>query len=113
MGLGISAVTSLLELYNLGYLKGKSHILDIGSQELHLHKNDLKNLCSQTALDISKIDSYPNIEMYPSKPRCSSKYFWKSLGIENNLIRLSVGIEDCSDLIKDLDAGLKASINLA
>ena len=47
MGLGIAQVTGLLELYNLGYLKGKSNVLDIGSQELHLRKNDLKNLCNK------------------------------------------------------------------
>ena len=83
MGLGIAQVTGILELYNLGYLKNKSNILDIGSQELHLRKNDLKNLCIQTDMDSSKIDSYPDIDMYPSKPRCSSKYLWRSLGIEN------------------------------
>ncbi len=83
MGLGIAQVTGLLELYNLGYLKGKSNVLDIGSQELHLRKNDLKNLCNQTKMDISEIDKYPDIDMYPAKPRCSSKHLWKSLGIEN------------------------------
>lgn len=82
MGLGIAQVISILELYKLGYLKDKSNVLDIGSQELHLKKNDLKNLCAQTKMDISKIDSYPDIDMYPSKPRCSSKYLWESLGIK-------------------------------
>lgn len=31
------------------------------------------------------------------------------LGISDNLIRLSVGLEDVEDLIADLDASLKAS----
>jgi len=31
------------------------------------------------------------------------------LGITNNLIRLSVGVEDLDDLIEDIDRGLKAS----
>jgi cystathionine gamma-lyase len=30
----------------------------------------------------------------------------KELGIEDTLIRLSVGIEDCEDLIEDLDQAL-------
>jgi len=33
------------------------------------------------------------------------------LGIDDTLIRLSVGIENCSDLIEDLDRALNASLN--
>lgn len=33
----------------------------------------------------------------------------KKLGITENLIRLSVGIESCDDLVFDLDQALKAS----
>ena len=32
------------------------------------------------------------------------------LGIDDTLIRLSVGIESCSDLIKDLDLALNAAV---
>ncbi|MGE3854134.1 MAG: PLP-dependent transferase, partial [Planctomycetota bacterium] len=32
----------------------------------------------------------------------------KALGIDDNLIRLSVGIEDCDDLIADLTFALEA-----
>ncbi len=32
----------------------------------------------------------------------------KQLGIDDNFIRLGVGIEDCDDLIADLDTALKA-----
>lgn len=32
------------------------------------------------------------------------------LGIGDNLIRLSVGLEDVGDLISDLDGALKASV---
>ena len=32
------------------------------------------------------------------------------LGIDDTLIRLSVGIESCSDLIEDLDSALKAAV---
>ena len=32
------------------------------------------------------------------------------LGIDDTLIRVSVGIESCSDLIKDLDLALNAAV---
>ena len=35
----------------------------------------------------------------------------KELGIDNALIRLSVGIEDLEDLIADLDKALKAAVS--
>ena len=35
----------------------------------------------------------------------------KELGIDNALIRLSVGIEDLDDLIADLDKALKAAVS--
>ncbi len=34
----------------------------------------------------------------------------KELGIDNSLIRLSVGLEDLDDLIADLDRALKAAV---
>ena len=33
------------------------------------------------------------------------------LGITDNLIRLSVGVEDLDDLIQDLDQALKAAVS--
>lgn len=33
------------------------------------------------------------------------------LGIDDTLIRLSVGVESCSDLIADLDFALNAALN--
>ena len=44
MGLGLAAVQNTLELHNLGYLKNSKNIFEIGSQELHLKKEDLKQL---------------------------------------------------------------------
>ena len=44
MGLGIAAVQNTLELYNLGYLKNSKSIIEIGSQKLHLKKEDLIGL---------------------------------------------------------------------
>jgi len=34
----------------------------------------------------------------------------KMLGIDDTLIRLSVGVESCSDLIADLDTALNAAL---
>jgi len=34
----------------------------------------------------------------------------ETLGISDNLIRLSVGIEDVEDLVEDIDQALKAAV---
>ena len=83
MGLGISAIQNFLELYNLGYLKNSNSVLDIGSQELHCTKNDVKILFEQAGLDSKIVDKYPNVDNWPNKPRCSAKYFYNSLGLES------------------------------
>ena len=70
MGLGLSAIQNFIELYNLGYLKNSNSILDIGSQELHCTKNDIKILFEQAGLDSKKIENYPNVDNWPNKPRC-------------------------------------------
>ena len=41
MGIGISSIQNLLELYDLGYLKEANSILEIGSQEVHVNYKDL------------------------------------------------------------------------
>ena len=38
----MAAIQNTLELYNLGYLKESKSILKIGSQQIHLKKEDLK-----------------------------------------------------------------------
>ena len=83
MGLGISAIQNILELHNLGYFNKSDSILDIGSQEIHIYKNDLKELYSYAGFDPSIIEQYPDIDNYPKKPRCSAKYFYKTLGFKN------------------------------
>ena len=82
MGLGIAAVQNYLELYNLSYLKNSKSICDIGSQELHLKKEDLKQLFDNAGLKSDLVDEYPNINNWPERPRCSAKYFYESLGIK-------------------------------
>ena len=44
MGLSIAAIQNTLEMYNLGYFKKARSVFEIGSQELHIKKNDLKEL---------------------------------------------------------------------
>tara|TARA_B100001996_G_scaffold382681_1_gene375219 strand:+ start:1757 stop:2641 length:885 start_codon:yes stop_codon:yes gene_type:complete len=81
MGVSIAAIQNTLELYNLGYLKKTKSIIEIGSQELIVKKNDLKEFFDYAGLESGLVDAYPNINNFPNKPRCSSKHFYKSLGI--------------------------------
>lgn len=82
MGLSIGAVQIILELHNLGYLKKSSSVVEIGSQELHLKKNDLKEFFDYAGLQSNLVDTYPNIDNFPNQPRCAAKYFYQSLGFK-------------------------------
>jgi hypothetical protein len=82
MGLGLAAVQNTLELHNLGHLKNSKSVLEIGSQELHLKKEDLKQLFDNAGIKSDLVDEYPNLNNWPEKPRCSSKFFYESLGIK-------------------------------
>ena len=79
MGLGIASVQNILELYNLGYLKNSKSIIEMGSQELHLKKEDLKQLFNNASLKDDLIDKIPNIKNWPFSPRSSSKYLYNSI----------------------------------
>ena len=82
MGLGIAAIQNTLELHNLGHLKNSKNVFEIGSQELHLKKEDLKQLFDNAGLKSNLVDEYPNINNWPERPRCPAKYFYESLGIK-------------------------------
>jgi hypothetical protein len=82
MGLAMATVQNTLELYNLGYFKKAESVMEIGSQELHLKKNDLKELFDYVNLDSSLVENYPNIDNWPNQPRCSSKYLYEALGFK-------------------------------
>jgi SAM-dependent methyltransferase len=82
MGLGIAAIQNTLELHNLGHLKNSKNVFEIGSQELHLKKEDLKQLFDNAGLKSNLVDEYPNINNWPERPRCPSKFFYESLGIK-------------------------------
>ena len=76
MGLGVGSVQNILELYKFGYFKNSSSVIEIGSQELHLTKEDLKELFDQVSLKSELIDKYPNVKNWPERPRTSSKYLY-------------------------------------
>jgi len=82
MGIAIAAVQNTLEMYKLGYLKNSKSVFEIGSQELHLKKEDLKQLFDNAALKSDLVDKFPNINNWPERPGCSAKYFYESLGIK-------------------------------
>jgi len=82
MGIDIKTIQHLLELKNLGYFKNSSSVCEIGSQELHIKKNDLKELFEYASLPVNLIDKYPNMDIWPGQPRCSSKHLYKTLGFD-------------------------------
>jgi cystathionine beta-lyase/cystathionine gamma-synthase len=43
-------------------------------------------------------------------PLLTMSIYFKALGIDDRLVRLSVGIEDLRDLLKDLDRGLNSAL---
>jgi len=81
MGINTAAIQNTLELYNLGYLKDSKNVLEIGSQELHVKKEDLKQLFDNAGLKSDLVDKYPS-NHWPKKPRCPARYFYESLDIK-------------------------------
>ena len=83
MGLGLGAIQNLLELNSQGLLKGKTNVLDIGSQEIHISGKDLKELFENAGLEKNLVDTFPNINNFPSSPKPSAKYLYNSFGLNN------------------------------
>ena len=44
MGIGIASTQNLLELNELGLLKNFNSVIEVGSQEIHIQKNDFDSL---------------------------------------------------------------------
>ena len=82
MGLGIATIQNTLELHNLGYLKNCKSIIEMGSQELHIKKEDLKQLLKNSGFEADSVDLITNVSNWPNGPRSSSKSFYSLLGIE-------------------------------
>ena len=83
MGIGIASVQNLLELHNLGFFKDKKKVIEIGSQELHLKKDDLLELFESAGLDKNKLEDIPNLKNWPFSPRTSSKFLYNLLDISD------------------------------
>ena len=81
MGIGITEVQLLLELHNQGKFNSFKNILDIGSHDLHVKKEDLRELVLQAGIDDTFVDQIENIDNWPSQPRASAKALYSSLGI--------------------------------
>ena len=83
MGLGVAPIQNILELKNLGYFKNMESVLEIGSQELHMKKEDLKELFEINGLEKNLVEEFPDIKNWPFSPRCSSKHLYKALGLDD------------------------------
>ena len=82
MGLGVATVQSLLELHRLDYFKNSNSVMEIGAQELHLKKEDLKELFEVAGLESELVEKFPRVDNWPNRPRTSSKYLYESLGLK-------------------------------
>ena len=83
MGMSIASVQNLLELYLAGLLNEKKSVVEFGSQELHLKSKDLEELLLMANIDFD-ISNFPNLGNWPNQPRCSTKYLYKILGLDES-----------------------------
>lgn len=83
MGIDLSTASLLLELKYLEKLKDVKNVVEIGSQELHLKKDDLKDLYNQVGLDGKLLDNHSNLDNWPNEPREPAKKFYNDLGIKD------------------------------
>ena len=82
MGLGIANIQNIIEMYSSGYFKNSKSILEIGSQELHCSKGDIKELFKQANLDSEQVDNFKDIDNLPNRrPAASAKPFYDALGL--------------------------------
>lgn len=80
------------------YLRG-------GTPEVNKFSKTIKVFtCAESLGGVESLMEVPSLMTHGSVPADHRKL----LGIMDNMIRLSVGIEDVEDLLGDLDAGLKA-----
>jgi cystathionine beta-lyase/cystathionine gamma-synthase len=63
-------------------------------------------VCAESLGGVESLAEHPAIMTHASLPAEARK----ALGIDDGLIRLSVGLEDSGDLVADLEAGLRAAI---
>jgi len=85
------------ELYKRGFFKNIKSVIDMGDQDLNINFEQLKK--NLEFLNIKDLDGILNqAKKYPERPRLSSSFLWKILGIENtdrlDLIKLERVKED-------------------
>ncbi|MBT5469252.1 MAG: methyltransferase domain-containing protein [Nitrospina sp.] len=82
MGLGMSVIQNALELHQQGIFSNVNKVVEVGAQELYIEMADFEEMIDMAALSNYKRDNFPNLGNWPKRPRCSSKYFFQLLGIE-------------------------------
>ena len=58
----------------------------MGSQELHLKKNDFKEMIKMANINNYDEKNFKNLDNWPDHPRCSSKSLYKMLGLKNIIV---------------------------
>ena len=80
MGLGLGGVRLISELWRQGLFKNVQSVLELGSQELHLIKEDFEDI-----IQTYQVPNYCRKDFtpwkWPHQPRCSAEKFYKLLGI--------------------------------
>lgn len=82
MGMGLANAQLFLELKQSGKLKNVKKIAELGSQEIHIKQKDLSNLFNEAGLNQPDFSLFPDLDNWPQYPRCSTKPFYKLLGID-------------------------------
>ena len=78
----IGYITLALELKRRGILKNTSNVYDMGSKELRISYNNLKNKFSEYKIKFNSKD-FKKLKKFPKGNRISTKFFWKNIGIKN------------------------------
>tara|TARA_A100001388_G_scaffold194862_1_gene146950 strand:+ start:77 stop:949 length:873 start_codon:yes stop_codon:yes gene_type:complete len=96
MGLGISALRSALEFSEKGFFDDKESVIDMGSQEIHIKKEDFIEITNSFNY-APNWDNFPCTykDIWPGFPRDSSSNFWKMLKFKK---------VDCCDINNEHDS---------
>jgi len=81
MGLGISMVKLNFELWRQGLFKDVHHVMEMGSQELHLKLSDFENFVQMSGIQGYKREDFAILNNWPGSPRLPSRLFYELLGI--------------------------------
>jgi hypothetical protein len=82
MGIGISCVKLNLDLWRQGLFKDVHHVIEMGSQELHLKLSDFEDLVQMAGVKDYKREDFTDLDYWPGSPRLSSRHFYDLLGIK-------------------------------